>query len=74
MRNHAKVQQHIASHRQLHKMPGIAFPGSEQRRSQCEAAAYVAEIQQIEQVVLCEPQRDRYCFKQQKQQDRHKIF
>ena len=55
-------------------MPGISFPGSEHRRPQCETAAYVAEIQQIEQVVLCEPQRDRYRFKQQKQQEGHDIF
>ena len=63
--DHAEIQQHIASDCQLHKMPGIAFPGSEQRRAQCEAAAYVTEIQQIEQVVLCEPQRNCHCFKQQ---------
>ena len=43
--DHAEVQQHIASNRQLHEMPGILFPGSEERRPQCETAAYVAEIQ-----------------------------
>ena len=67
--DHAKVQQHIAAYRQLHEMPGVAFPGSKERRPQGEAAAYVTEIQQIKQVVLCEPQRDCDCFKQQKQQD-----
>ena len=72
--DHAEVQQHIAADRQLHKMPGIAFPGSKECRPQCEAAAYVTEIQQIKQVVLCKPQRDCHHFKQQKQQDRHKIF
>ena len=64
----AEIQQHVAPDRQLHKMPCIAFSGSEQCRPQCEAAAYVAEVQQIKQIVLGKPQRDCYCFKQQKQQ------
>ena len=72
--DHAEIQQHVASHRQLHKMPGVSFPGGEQRRPQCKTAAYVTEIQQIKQVVPDKPQHDRYCFKQQEQQDGRHIF
>ena len=32
--DHAEIQQHIAADCQLHKMPGIAFPGSKERRPQ----------------------------------------
>lgn len=38
-------------------------------RSHHKAATYITEIQQIEQVALCEPQRDRNCLEQQKQQE-----
>lgn len=68
------VQQHIAPHCQLHKMPGVAFSGSKERRPQRKAATYITEIQRIKKVVLCEPQRDRNCLEQQKQQERHNIF
>ena len=61
--DHAEIQQHIAAHRQLHEVTGISLPGGEEHRPRCEAAAYVAEIQQVEQVVLREPQRDRHRFK-----------
>lgn len=48
--NHAKVQQHIAAHRQLDEMPGIPFPGGKQCRSKPKAGSDVAEIQQIEKL------------------------
>ena len=38
------------------------------------AGSDVAEIQQIEKIVLCEPQRNCHCFKQQKQQHRWHVF
>ena len=38
-------------------------------RSRRKAATYITEIQQIEQVALGKPQRDRYCLEQQKQQE-----
>ena len=72
--NHAKVQQHIAAHCQLDEMPGIPFPGGKQCRSKPKAGSDVAEIQQIEKIVLCEPQRNCHCFKQQKQQHRWHVF
>ena len=53
--DHAEIQQHIAAHRQLHEVTGISLPGGEEHRPRCEAAAYVAEIQQVEQVVLHKP-------------------
>ena len=72
--DNAKVEQYIAAYRQLHEMAGIALSGGKQRRPQPEAGSDVAEIQQVEQVVLREPQRDRHRFKQQKQQQRRHIF
>ena len=51
----AEVQQHIAANCQLRKMAGIAFPGDKERCSQCQTAADVTEIQQVEQVVLHKP-------------------
>ena len=65
--DHAEVQQHIAAHRQLYEVAGIAFPGGKQRRPQSEADSDIAEIQQIEQIVLREPQRDRHRLEQQEQ-------
>ena len=44
----AEVEQHIAAHRQLHEMAGIALPGGKERRSESKAGSDVAEIQQVE--------------------------
>jgi len=70
----AEVQQHIAAHRQLHEMAGVAFPGGKQCRPQSEAGSDVAEIQQVEQIVLREPQCDCHRLKQQEQQCRRHVF
>ena len=72
--DHAEVQQHIAAHRQLYEMAGVAFPGGKQRRPQSEAGSDVAEIQQVEQIVLREPQCDCHRLEQQEQQRRRHIF
>ena len=69
-----EVQQHIAAHRPLHELPGVAFSRSKQRRAYSKASPDVAEIQQVEQVAFCEPQRHRYRFKQQEQQQGRNIF
>ena len=72
--NQAEIDQHVQTDKQLNDAPGMPVFFDEQEDAQRNGHADIAEIEQIEQIALCQPQRNGYCFKYSQHHDRHRIF
>ena len=72
--DNAQIDQHVAADEKLHDMARIGLSLREERQSQRQTAADIAEIKQIEEIVLGQPQADRNGFKDRQHQKRRGIF
>ena len=70
----SEIDEHVQADKQLNDAPGMSVLPDEQEDAQRNGQADVAEIEQIEQVVLCQPQGDRDRFEYHQHQGRHRIF
>ena len=70
----AQIDEHVCSDEQLHHAPEMAVLFLIQEQADADAEAYVAEIQQIEQIVLRQPERDGHGLKDGEHDEGWKIF
>ena len=70
----SKIDQHIQPHKQLYYTPGIFISLYEQEYPQSDRETDITEIQQLEDIALCQPQYHSNSFEQQQNQQRMLIF
>ena len=56
----SQIDQHISTYKKLDYASGMLVPADEQEHSQSNRAPDVAEVEEIENVVLCKPKSDGY--------------
>jgi len=69
-----QIYQHVEADKELHYAPRMLVFPDEQESAQRNGRPDIAEIEQIKDIVLCQPQCDRNSLKDRKHKDRRKVF
>ena len=69
-----EVNQHVGAYEKLHHPARVPAPLEEQEETESNRAADIAEIQQIEDIVLRQPQRHGDRLEHKKQDEGHAVF
>ena len=64
-----QIHQHIQPHQELHRLPRVPVIAGVQEHSQRQRNPDVTEVEQVEQIILGQPQRHRHRLKQRQKQD-----